>query len=126
MIVLVAAIAVGALASCAPPSPQPRHDPWFDEDSPSTLTGDFDDAEARWRQEIAGERNTDPDALLKDDPPGAPESYGTVAFKDGEPAPPPTFWGKVRSGAETVGKAGFAAMSVIVTVGMMVAPYLLL
>lgn len=122
---LGAAVVAMVIASCGPTTQQPRHDPFFDDDAPSPVTGNFDDAEARWRDDIAGERTTDPDALLKDDPAGEAERYGNVAFKD-EPPPPTTFWGKVKAGAETVGKASFAALSVLVTLGMMVAPYLLL
>ncbi|MBI3768562.1 MAG: hypothetical protein HY271_08715 [Deltaproteobacteria bacterium] len=120
---LTASIIVVVITGCGPPASQPRHDPFFDDDSPSTMTGNLDDAETRWRKEIAGERTTDPDALLTDDPPGEPERYGDVAFKEKAPT---TFWGKVKVGAETVGRASFAAVSVLVTLGMMVAPYLLL
>ena len=123
-LLLTVAIAATVIAGCGPVTPQARLDPFFDDDAPSPVAGNFDDAEARWRNDIGGERTTDPDALLKDDPPGEAERYGNVAFKD-EP-PPPTFWGKVKAGAETVGKASFAAVSVLVTLGMMVAPYLLL
>jgi hypothetical protein len=120
---LTAAIIGVVITGCGPPASQPRHDPFFDDDSPSTINGNLDDAETRWRNEIAGERTTDPDALLTDDPPGEPERYGEVAFQDEAPK---TFWGKVKAGAETVGRASFAAMSVLLTLGMMVAPYLLL
>jgi hypothetical protein len=125
---LGAAVVAMVIVSCGPTTQQPRHDAFFDDDAPSLISGNLDDAETRWRKEIAGERATDPDALLTDDPPGEPHSYGKVAFEDAEPAEPKptTFWGKMKAGAETVGKVSFAAVSVLVTLGMMAAPYLLL
>lgn len=121
------AIVASTIASCGPTPPPGHHDPWFDEDSPAVISGDLDEAEKRWRKDIERERTTDPDALLKDDPPKKPDEYGEVAFEDDQPPPPPTtFWGKVKSGMNSVGRASFAAMTVLVTVGMMVAPYLLL
>jgi hypothetical protein len=85
------------------------------------------------------------DPLLKDDPPKAPEQYGKVANGDAPPKDqvasakksdpyavvdddpetdekdqaPPTFW-------QTVGRAGFAVFTVIMTLGMMAAPYLMM
>ena len=123
---VAAAVVTSVLAGCGPMTTQPRHDPFFDDDAPSPVAGNFDEAETRWRKDIAAERADDPDALLRDDPPAEPEAYGTVASKGDEPPPPTTFWGKVKSGAEAVGKASFAAFSVLVTLGMMAAPYLLL
>ena len=125
-VLLAAAVVVTAIAGCGPMTTQPRHDPFFDDDAPSPVAGNFDDAETRWRKDIAAERTDDPDALLRDDPPDEPDRYGKVAFKEDAPPPPTTFWGKVKGGAEAVGKASFAALSVLVTLGMMAAPYLLL
>ena len=99
--------------------PRSRNDAWFDDDAPSDISGNLDAAEARWRKEIENERGTDP--LLTDDPPGAPENYGTVTSEDGQDVDTPRqsgFWGKF-------GKASFALVSVLVALGMMAAPYLL-
>jgi len=123
VLLLVAASVVVVLAGCGPMAPQPRHDAFFDDDTAPMMTGDLDEAETRWRKDIAAAPDVDPDALLKDDPPRDPERYGNVAFKD---PPPTTLWGKMKAGAETVGKVSFAALSVLVTLGVMAAPYLLL
>jgi hypothetical protein len=126
LIMLIMPITV--IVGCGPPAPQqqPRHDPFFDDDEPASMSNNLDDAETRWRKELEGERNSDPDALLTDDPPGKPDRYGDVAFKDETPPPPATFWEKMKAKSETVGRASFAALTVLVTLGMMVAPYLLL
>lgn len=125
---------LGLLGACGP-SPQPHArgaDEWGMADTPHEIDGDFDAAEARWRKEIAAERWSDDEKLLTDDPPAAPAAYGKVAFTEGAevgpPAPlaPRTFWSRVKAGADTAGKATFAALSVAVTLGMIVAPYLLL
>lgn len=122
------AIVASTFVSCGPTPPPGHRDPWFDEESPPLISGDLDEAEKRWRKDIEGERTTDADALLKDDPAKDPGEYGKVAFGDEEPPPPPptTFWGKFKVGMNSFGRATFAAMTVLVTVGMMVAPYLLL
>ena len=89
---------------------------------------------------------TQNDPLLKDDPPKAPEQYGEVADHDTPPKDqvgdakhsgdpyavvdddpeadekdksPPTFW-------QSVGRASFAAFTVLITLGMMAAPYLMM
>src|SRR4051812_3878479 len=97
---------------------------------------DFDASEQRWRKDIADARWSDDDMnLLTDDPPKDAASYGQVAGHEGvkhlsatshdpfaedeENAESHGFWDKV-------GKASFSVLSVAVTVGMMVAPYLLL
>lgn len=124
-------IVIVVMSGCGPTAqPRSQRDSWFDDDAPSDISPNLDTAEERWRREIENERGTDP--LLTDDPPGAPEDYGKVTSEDGydllgdQPVPPTTFWGKVKVGANTVGKASFAAVSVLVALGMMVAPYLLL
>jgi len=117
------ALGVTIVTSCGPPARQTLDDPFFADDAPSPVASNLDEAETKWRRELKLDRADDPDALLKDDPPGKPEEYGKVAQ---QPEPPKTFWGKVKSGAETVGKASFAAATVLITVGMMVAPYFFL
>ncbi len=122
-------MALIVVASCSPETMQPKglNDPWFNEDenAPPTVTGNLDEAEMRWRKDIEahqGVRNADdPNALLTDDPPAAPDAYGNVADPGNTPQPPATFSDK----ANAFGRASFAAMSVAVTLGMMVAPYFL-
>ncbi len=125
-IVLVVALLVQLLA-CAAATSERKTDDW-DSRSPSALTGDLDAAEMRWRKEIAASR-AEEDRLLTDDPPGAPKRYGKVAFTEEvveeEPAMPLTRWERFKVGAAHFGKATFAAMTVVVTLGMMAAPYLI-
>jgi len=134
--VLLVTAAVLQLVACGPGTHRRDHfdDAWQRQVDAIRVDGDLDRAEARWREEIARERTGD-DRLLTDDPPGEPASYGTVASA-GESAPdgdaqdeapaPEGFWGSVQAGASSAGKATFAAMTVLVTVGMAVAPYLLM
>jgi len=120
---LAVALGVTIVTSCGPPARQGLSDTFFADDAPSPVASDLDEAETKWRRELKLDHADDPDALLKDDPPGKPEDYGNVAD---QPQPPKTFWDKFRAGAQTVGKASFAAATVLITVGMMVAPYFLL
>ncbi len=136
------------VAGCATAQPRAR-DADQDEILGPKIAEDWDEAESRWRKDIASERWSEDDMnLLTDDPPSAPGSYGHVAGSaahdandvdrdlddaldehadDGASAPPPHgVWGHVKSGANSVGKASFAVLSVAVSLGMMIAPYLLL
>ena len=125
MLVVAVVVAASASVSCAPEAAKHKglDDPWFNEDSPPTITGNLDEAEARWRKDLEAERPKhadDPNALLTDDPPDSADAYGDVAFpKDTPPQQPKTFWDKF-------GNASFAVMTVLVTVGMAVAPYFLM
>jgi len=116
---------------------------------------DKDEAAWRKQMAHETQHHDKADALLKDDPPKSPEHYGNVAGTDApqtdasvktDPPPndasvksdegdpyaridddvdadpdakkPATFW-------EKVGRATFAAMTVLLTLGMMAAPYLM-
>ena len=122
---------MGLLGACWP-SLQPHaraEDELGFEGIPHEIDGDLDAAEVRWRKEIAAERWSDDENLLTDDPPKTPAAYGKVAFAEGAEVGPPaprTFWSRVKAGADTAGKATFAVLSVAVTLGIIVAPYLLL
>jgi hypothetical protein len=147
-IALAAVVMASVISGCDAPARRPLQDPFFDDDASTTgVSGDFDKDEAAWRKQMAREHQhpAEADALLKDDPPKPPDQYGNVARPDAdvthprdlsldpyagvdedvnadndlEKPPPATFW-------EKVGRASFAAMTVIMTLGMMVAPYLLL
>src|SRR5438874_595287 len=107
VLLLALMIAMTLTVSCGPPAHQGLQDPFFAEDAPSPVGENLDEAEAKWRRELEHERSNDPDALLTDDPAGKPADYGNVASPDDER--PKTFWGKMKAGAETVGKASFAA-----------------
>jgi hypothetical protein len=123
MILLGLAIVMVTVSGCGPTTAQPRshNDSWFDDDAPSDISSNLDAAEVRWRKEIERDRGSDP--LLTDDPPGAPENYGTITSEDaqdmpGDPTSSAGFWNKF-------GKASFALVSVLVALGMMAAPYFL-
>ena len=132
------AVALLALLGCAAArQPQRNGDEWAFDGKAHELESDPDAAEVRWRKEIAAQQWTDEqdmldrDKLLTDDPPGPPSSYGKVASANGDdaevgPQQPRTLWQRFQAGADSVGKATFAAFAVVVTLGMMVAPYLLL
>jgi hypothetical protein len=138
---------------CGPGARRAESDEWLRSvEARTELDGDFEKAEARWRKELGREARPDDGALLTDDPPATPAAYGSVAFKETEalggtaarataearagmeagvardPAEREAtgFWAGVRRGSDTVGRAGFAVVTVLVVVGMAVAPYLLL
>jgi hypothetical protein len=145
---------VGVMGGCAEPARKPLQDPFFDdEESTSLVSGNMDKDEAEWRKQLHHEtkkatQNDPPqsDPLLKDDPPKSPEHYGSVTNDDTQPKDqvadakssgdpyatvdddpeadekdkaPTTFW-------QSVGRATFAAFTVLITVGMMAAPYLMM
>lgn len=126
------AIAVALVGACGTPKRTSNPEEWSRR---AEVDGDFDKAEDRWRREIAANPWSEDDMnLLTDDPPGAPDSYGSVTAAD-----PALSGGAVSlddppaEGAEEsdefwsdVGKAGFSAFTVLFTVGIAVAPYLLL
>jgi hypothetical protein len=131
--VLVLPVLVTSLgAACGPTQNKSDYDTWK---ASTEIHGDFDEAEDRWRREISqnpwSEQDMNHDmSLLTDDPPRAPETYGEVARQPG---------GAVAFAEETaepeeaesdtwnnVGMASFSAFTVLFTVGMAVAPYLLL
>jgi hypothetical protein len=127
------AVVVTMIAACSSQQRTSNPDVWA---SQAKINGDWDQAEDRWRQEIAANPWSEPDMnLLTDDPPAPPETYGAapvdqearpvdggaVAVADASQDPnaqSDQFWGDV-------GKASFSAFTVLFTVGMAVAPYLL-
>ena len=133
------AIVLASAITCGPTTRTNLDDPWFQDvaDGP-TIDGDLDKAEARWRKEIERDR-VDDDAdmrRLMNDPPSAPGDDARMpsdqkstpraesdelgnAHRQGEEVAEPSFW-------STAGKATFAAVTVLVTLGMMAAPYLLM
>jgi hypothetical protein len=143
VIVMIVLIGCGTVGQ----KPPRAGDEWAYDGQVHDLDDAPDAAEERWRKEIAAQRWSDehdmldPDKLLTDDPPQPPSSYGKVAstsgasrtdavaassVTDGDPEGPKTFWERFGAGANTFGKASFAALTVLVTLGMMAAPYLLM
>jgi hypothetical protein len=128
-----------AIAGACGPKAQPN----AREDHEEEMLGpkiaeDFDEAEQRWRKDIADARwsNDDmnvltDDPLLTDDPPRTPEEYGRVADAKhaqhtGSDAPGVDAEDARETGWDRFGKASFSVFTVAATIGMMVAPYLLL
>lgn len=108
----------------------------------SEIDGDLDRAAERWRYEISEQRwREDARVLALADDSATAASDERPAVSDGDeqdrlpavghsdeqdkPPAPTTFWGQIKAGADAVGKAGFAAVAVAVTVAALVAPYLL-
>lgn len=138
-------VGMALIAGCGGPKKTRTYDAWKDQ---ATVTGDLDEAEARWRREISANPWSEEDmnrdmSLLTDDPPGPPERYGAVAFGGEEQIPggasslvestgDPEADAEALAAAESeafwndVGTASFSAFTVLFTVGMAVAPYLLL
>ena len=128
-----ALFAVLAIASACGPTAQPN----AREDHEQEMLGpkiadDFDEAEQRWRKDIADARWSDDDMnVLTDDPPRSPEEYGHVAdAKDTHKSASRTLdldaEDTPQTGWQKFGKATFSIFTVAATIGMMVAPYLLL
>jgi hypothetical protein len=127
-VVVAMALIVLALAGACSSTSRSKHtsDPksWAVQ---AEVDGDFDKAEERWRREIAANPWSEDDMnLLTDDPPPGAVESGAVAVGNGEQVASAEtadeddgFWGKF-------GKASFSAFTVLFTVGMAVAPYLLL
>jgi len=136
---LVACMAL--VGACGGPKQPRTYDQWKDQ---AAISGDLDEAEARWRSELASNPWSEEDmnhdmSLLTDDPPGPPEQYGDVAFGgEGQIPSDAASFGEgtgdpeLDADAESeefwsdMGVASFSAFTVLFTVGMAVAPYFLL
>ena len=94
------------------------------------ITGDNDKDEERWRRELASDPWGDDGNLLTDDPPKTASEYAESEDAPpsdfvGPPAPPST-WDRMSKGGTKFGKVLFSVMTVLVTLGMMAAPYLMM
>ena len=117
------------LAACGPTKHHPVDD-WANDDSlEPEISGNNAHDEAHWRQELASDPWGDDAHLLNEDPPSAApgEEEQDVPPKDfvGPPAPP-TQWEKTQRQGTIVGRALFSVLTVLVTLGMMAAPYLMM
>lgn len=130
-IVCIGMIWVTQIPACAPRMHHPDDD--WDRDSilEPEITGDNAKDEARWRRQLADDPFGDDDHLLTDDDPSKPISE----YQDEEGAPPPDFvgppapptrWEAMQKRSTTFGKVFFSIMTVVVTLGMMAAPYLMM
>jgi hypothetical protein len=120
-------------AACGPTQHKSDYETWK---ASTESHGDFGEAEERWRRAISQspwrEQDMNHDlSLLTDAPPRAPETDGEVARQPGGAAAFAEETAEPGDDAESdtwnnVGMASFSAFTVLFTVGMAVAPYLLL
>ena len=118
-----------ALMACGP-TKHHAVDDWANDDSlEPEISGNNARDEARWRQELASDPWGDDAHLLNDDP-----SDTALQQEDENPPPkdfvgppaPPTQWEKTQKQGTIVGRALFSVLTVLVTLGMMAAPYLMM
>lgn len=120
------------IAACAPTQHR-QVDEWGEEQTiRPEITGNNAKDEARWRQELASDPWGDDAHLLTDEPPPTGEAFDDMDEpnappKDfvGPPAPP-SRWDNMTKGGTKFGRVFFSIMTVLVTLGMMAAPYLLM
>lgn len=129
--VVIGICAVLALIAACGPTSHRQVDEWGETKTMRPeITGDNAKDEERWRRELASDPWGDDGRLLTDDPPLAAADYedeDSVPPKDfvGPPAPPSS-WDNMQKGGTKLGKVFFSVMTVLVTLGMMAAPYLLM
>lgn len=128
-VVLVGMLACVLAVACGPTMHQPDDD-W--KALEPEITGDNDKDEARWRRELESDPWGDDAHLLTDNPPKTAAEYR--AHQDAEvppldfvgPPEPPSRWDNMQKGGTTFGKVMFSVLTVLVTLGMMAAPYLMM
>ncbi len=128
---LILVLGLAQIPACAP-SMHRETDDWDRETIlEPDITGDNDKDEARWRRELASDPFGDDGSLLTDDP----AKSASESLDDQENAPPPNFVGppeppstmdSMRKRGNVFGRALFSVLTVVVTLGMMAAPYLLM
>jgi hypothetical protein len=121
------------VAACGPTTHH-RVDEWGETKTMQPeITGDNAKDEARWRRELGSQPWGDDSRLLTDDSPLTAEDERLLEDADdlppkdfvGPPAPPSS-WENVQKGGTKFGKVFFSIMTVLVTLGMMAAPYLMM
>jgi hypothetical protein len=129
VVATIGMLGLALVSACGPPT---HHNSDWDDGGvmEPQITGDNDKDEARWRRELASDPWGDDGHLLTDDPPKNAAEYEPgrdVPPKDfvGPPAPPTTKE-KMQASSTKLGKLFFSIMTVLVTLGMMAAPYLLM
>jgi len=128
---LIGALGLALVSACTPTAH--RHvDEWAETgELEPEITGDNAKDEARWRQELASDPWGDDGNLLTDDPPKTAEEYEDITADQPAsdfvgPPEPPSSWDKMQKSGTKFGKVFFSIMTVLVTLGMMAAPYLLM
>lgn len=132
-VVIGVCAALALVAACGPTSHR-QVDEWGETKTMKPeITGDNAKDEARWRRELAANPMGEDAHLLTDDSPLTAEDEQLLQDADdlppkdfvGPPAPPST-WDNMSRGGTKFGKVFFSVMTVLVTLGMMAAPYLLM
>ena len=122
------------LAACGPTTHR-QVDEWGDNKTARPeITGNNIKDEARWRRELDSDPLGDDAHLLTDDPPLSADDFRDMDQEDANlppkdfvgPPAPPSRWDTMQSGSTKFGKVFFSIMTVLVTLGMMAAPYLLM
>jgi len=125
---LIGSLWLVMLAGCGP-TVHHGSDDWDDPKvARPEITGNNDMDEARWRRELASDPWGEDAHLLTDDPPKTAEEYEQMTAGPQEVGPPAplTGWESFKQGAGKFGKAMFSVFTVLATLGMMAAPYLLM
>lgn len=128
---MLAVVLACLLASACGPTSHRPDDEWGEGGLQPEITGDNEKDEARWRRELASDRWDDDSHLLTDDPPKTAEEYRAESddvppLDFVGPPEPPSSWDNMQKGGTKFGKVFFSIMTVLVTLGMMAAPYLLM
>jgi len=131
VVALIGALGLGLVVAACGPSTHQRVDEWGEKGTMEPeITGNNAKDEARWRRELASDPWGDDSDLLTDDPPKTAAEYEE---RDEAPPPdfvgppaPPTQWESMQKGGTKFGRFFFSIMTVLVTLGMMAAPYLLM
>jgi hypothetical protein len=127
--VLALVVVCGLLGACGPTAH--RHDDEWGEGPTKEpmISGDNARDEARWRRELDDDHWGDDAHLLTDDPPQTAAEYQEDDIPPLDfvgPPEPPSRWDNMEKGGTKFGKVLFSIMTVLVTLGMMAAPYLLM
>ena len=130
VVVFIVALGLALGSACTPT--QGRHlDEWGEDTmKKQEITGDNEQDELRWRRHLAADDPWGDDGnLLTDDPP-----MDAAAYQESDvppldfvgPPQPPSSWDNMQKGGTKFGKVMFSVLTVLVTLGMMAAPYLLM
>lgn len=128
-IVLGLAVGLALVVACAPRA-QREVDDWGRATVlEPEITGDNAKDEERWLRELESDPWGKDDHLLTDEPPETAADYEDENVPPLDfvgPPEPPSSMDSMQKGSRTVGKALFSVLTVLVTLGMMAAPYLLM
>jgi hypothetical protein len=131
VVALIGMLGLVSMSACGPTSH--RHDDQWGETATMEpeISGNNAKDEDRWRRQLASDPWGDDARLLTDDSPLTAADYealhdDTPPLDFVGPPAPPSRWDTMQSGSPKFGKIFFSIMTVLVTLGMMAAPYLLM